>query len=141
LSSPKLSIEIRSFLKMTGGEGGIRTHGTRTGTTVFETVPIDRSGTSPELAGLIGRLIVFGNMGAQTAFSPALDACGRPVELPREKQRSAASGVSPPTITALRHYAQGHTHEHTSSGSQPAPSISWVLAADSGGLRAVKQRS
>jgi heat shock protein HspQ len=30
-----------------GGEGGIRTHGTRKGTTVFETVPIDHSGTSP----------------------------------------------------------------------------------------------
>jgi uncharacterized membrane protein YeaQ/YmgE (transglycosylase-associated protein family) len=32
---------------MTCGEGGIRTHGTRKGTTVFETVPIVRSGTSP----------------------------------------------------------------------------------------------
>ena len=30
-----------------GGEGGIRTHGTLAGTTVFETVPIDHSGTSP----------------------------------------------------------------------------------------------
>jgi site-specific DNA recombinase len=30
-----------------GGEGGIRTHGTLTRTTVFETVPIDHSGTSP----------------------------------------------------------------------------------------------
>jgi hypothetical protein len=29
------------------GEGGIRTLGTLAGTTVFETVPIDRSGTSP----------------------------------------------------------------------------------------------
>ena len=30
-----------------GGEGGIRTHGTVARTTVFETVPIDHSGTSP----------------------------------------------------------------------------------------------
>jgi hypothetical protein len=30
-----------------GGEAGIRTLGTRKGTTVFETAPIDRSGTSP----------------------------------------------------------------------------------------------
>ena len=30
-----------------GGEGGIRTLGTRKGTTVFETAPFDRSGTSP----------------------------------------------------------------------------------------------
>ena len=29
------------------GEGGIRTHGTVTRTTVFETVPFDHSGTSP----------------------------------------------------------------------------------------------
>jgi hypothetical protein len=32
-----------------GGEGGIRTHGTIAGTTVFKTVPFDRSGTSPEV--------------------------------------------------------------------------------------------
>lgn len=31
-----------------GGEGGIRTHGERKPTTVFETVPIDHSGTSPQ---------------------------------------------------------------------------------------------
>ena len=31
-----------------GGEGGIRTHGTVARTTVFETVPIDLSGTSPQ---------------------------------------------------------------------------------------------
>ena len=30
-----------------GGEGGIRTHGTLTRTTVFETAPFDHSGTSP----------------------------------------------------------------------------------------------
>ncbi len=30
-----------------GGEGGIRTHGPRKGTTVFETAPFGRSGTSP----------------------------------------------------------------------------------------------
>ena len=33
---------------MNGGEGGIRTLGTRKGTTVFETAPFDRSGTSPQ---------------------------------------------------------------------------------------------
>ncbi len=33
--------------KSSGGEGGIRTHGTRKGTTVFETAPIGHSGTSP----------------------------------------------------------------------------------------------
>jgi hypothetical protein len=33
-----------------GGEGGIRTHGTLARTTVFETAPIDHSGTSPRNA-------------------------------------------------------------------------------------------
>lgn len=37
-------------LGLPGGEGEIRTHGTREGTTVFETVPIDHSGTSPREA-------------------------------------------------------------------------------------------
>ena len=31
----------------TGGGGGIRTHGTRKGTTVFETAPFGHSGTPP----------------------------------------------------------------------------------------------
>src|SRR5579859_5653652 len=38
-----------------GGEGGIRPLGTRKSTTVFETVPIDRSGTSPSGTRLILR--------------------------------------------------------------------------------------
>ena len=33
---------------LTGGEGEIRTHGTLAGTTVFETVTIDHSVTSPD---------------------------------------------------------------------------------------------
>ena len=32
-----------------GGEGGIRTLGTRKGSTVFETAPFDHSGTSPQM--------------------------------------------------------------------------------------------
>ncbi len=36
-----------------GGEGGIRTHGARKGTTVFETAPFDHSGTSPGLPGVV----------------------------------------------------------------------------------------
>jgi hypothetical protein len=36
-----------AYLISVGGEGGIRTHGTVTRTTVFETVPFDLSGTSP----------------------------------------------------------------------------------------------
>lgn len=37
-----------------GGETGIRTLGTREGSTVFETAPFDHSGTSPR--GVKGRL-------------------------------------------------------------------------------------
>jgi hypothetical protein len=35
------------ILNILGGESGIRTHGTLSGTTVFKTVPFDRSGISP----------------------------------------------------------------------------------------------
>jgi hypothetical protein len=40
-------LNISYLLKVLGGEGGIRTHGTLARTTVFETAPIDHSGTSP----------------------------------------------------------------------------------------------
>ena len=39
-------------IKVFGGETGIRTLGAREGTTVFETAPFDRSGTSPTMASL-----------------------------------------------------------------------------------------
>jgi hypothetical protein len=46
--SNRYYIDNNSALRQCGGgEGGIRTHGTVTRTTVFETVPIDHSGTSP----------------------------------------------------------------------------------------------
>ena len=35
-------------IRNVGGETGIRTLGTREGTTVFETAPFDHSGTSPQ---------------------------------------------------------------------------------------------
>src|SRR6185437_12636577 len=39
--------DLLAISEISGGEGGIRTHGTLARTTVFETVPIDHSGTSP----------------------------------------------------------------------------------------------
>jgi hypothetical protein len=42
-------IYIRYLKEIYGGEGGIRTHGTVARTSVFETDPFDRSGTSPAL--------------------------------------------------------------------------------------------
>src|SRR5437588_1512677 len=35
------------LILISGGEGGIRTHGTRKGSTVFETAAFDHSATSP----------------------------------------------------------------------------------------------
>ena len=52
-SSDSLKMSIISICS--GGEGGIRTHGTGEGTTVFETAPIDHSGTSPQATGYKGR--------------------------------------------------------------------------------------
>ena len=45
LSCLKLGLDIDGF--KTGGGGGIRTHGTLSRTTVFETAPIGLSGTPP----------------------------------------------------------------------------------------------
>jgi hypothetical protein len=41
------------LLILNGGEGEIRTHGTRKGSTVFETAAFDHSATSPFLTRLI----------------------------------------------------------------------------------------
>ena len=43
------NIENRCFARQVGGEGGIRTHGPRKGTAVFETARFGRSRTSPEV--------------------------------------------------------------------------------------------
>jgi hypothetical protein len=48
---PASSGSCEGWRKWNGGEGGIRTHGTLAGTTVFETAPIDHSGTSPRRQG------------------------------------------------------------------------------------------
>lgn len=40
----------RATRRENGGEGGIRTLGTITRTTVFETAPFDHSGTSPHMS-------------------------------------------------------------------------------------------
>ena len=45
---------------ISGGEGGIRTHGTVARTTVFETVPIDLSGTSP-IRALVPAMLAGGS--------------------------------------------------------------------------------
>ena len=41
--------------KQDGGGGGIRTHGARKGTTVFETAPFNHSGTPPTVFPLAQR--------------------------------------------------------------------------------------
>jgi hypothetical protein len=49
-----------------GGEGGIRTHGTIAGTTVFKTVPFDRSGTSPYMCSVL-------KLAEEEGFEPSLE--------------------------------------------------------------------
>jgi hypothetical protein len=48
--SPKFSLfeNLGEAGGVKGGEGGIRTHGDPKATTVFETAPFGRSGTSPQ---------------------------------------------------------------------------------------------
>ena len=71
---------INGLIRETGGEGGIRTLGTHKGTTVFETAPIDRSGTSPRLdGGLIRTLAVYRNLLTQLpATITAISSASRP---------------------------------------------------------------
>ena len=47
-------IKPSAAMDESGGEGGIRTHGTREGSTVFETAPFDHSGTSPRFGVVSG---------------------------------------------------------------------------------------
>ena len=51
-----------------GGETGIRTLGTLTGSTVFETAPFDHSGTSPHRGSSEGAFSLSG-MGLQVGFA------------------------------------------------------------------------
>ncbi len=46
-------------MEIYGGEAGIRTQGPRKGSTVFETAPFNRSGTSPSNRLPIGRRPIF----------------------------------------------------------------------------------
>ena len=50
----------------TGGEGGIRTHGTLAGTTVFETVLFNRSSTSPPVT--LHELRAFAQVGGRACY-------------------------------------------------------------------------
>ena len=61
-----------------GGEGGIRTHGTLARTTVFETVPIDHSGTPPGTAyrGAILSGQLGGWIGQSSPFRPGIRVSG-----------------------------------------------------------------
>ena len=61
---PTLQVGIDFYLKikclrdLSGGEDGIRTHGTLARTTVFETVAFNHSATSPESADYMARFLV-----------------------------------------------------------------------------------
>ena len=91
-----------------GGEGGIRTHGTGEGTTVFETVPIDHSGTSPteRRRVILGRETVCNRAHAwQTALTP-----GKPIDTPGRIAITRASrwpGFSSRPSALGRFLAQG----------------------------------
>ncbi len=64
-------------LEINGGEGGIRTLGTLTRTTVFETAPFNHSGTSPPVVrarlcpGARGTGPLVAGEGFYRTFSPA----------------------------------------------------------------------
>jgi hypothetical protein len=59
-------IATQASLSQLGGEGGIRTHGTVSGTTVFKTVTFNHSVTSPLLFKLLNLPHAFGFFGIDT---------------------------------------------------------------------------
>ena len=82
---------IRPRVADSGGEGGIRTHGTRKGSTVFETARFNHSRTSPNLHYLISNpltataaiLVGFKRAGHPRSFQllfPLYAGCGEVVK-------------------------------------------------------------
>ena len=77
----------------TGGGGGIRTHGRRKPTTVFETAPIGHSGTPPQ-----GSDVIWAGRRARTIIGPK-PGCKN--SLPRPEYRRARCPEPPAGAPAL----------------------------------------
>ena len=89
-------------LKGCGGEGGIRTHGTREGSTVFETAPFDHSGTSPRFG--VVRAAFTGAAGeAQGGFRRLRLTHPEPVAMYRDVDCNRTSADTVHGRTARRH--------------------------------------
>lgn len=103
-----------------GGEGGIRTHGTLARTTVFETVPIDHSGTSPRTGRDGGRRVVERRLNSRGG--------GRAQE-PETNCRSSVHGRRA-EATDQRRVAELHSHA-SAAPAMPAARMSatgWLPA-------------
>ena len=89
-----------SSRRKAGGEGGIRTHGTVARTSVFETDPFDRSGTSPAYWGSgppLERFRPYNCLRSRTQ-SLALTSGARPSicpPLPARRSAPGAGGLCP----------------------------------------------
>jgi hypothetical protein len=70
-------------MRKSGGETGIRTLGTREGSTVFETAPFDHSGTSPRRYGVAAFKGVI--EGVQERFHSSFKKVGFPLSVPRNR--------------------------------------------------------
>ncbi len=68
---------MRFFCKSFCGEEGIRTPGSRKGTTVFETAPFDHSGTSPkrkQKSVISSAIIIYPGLAEKEGFEPPVPA-------------------------------------------------------------------
>src|SRR5437016_5780582 len=92
LLSNKRTIKTRSVTIIAGGEGGIRTHGTLAGTTVFKTVAFNHSATSPKP----GRVL---RLAQNTGFGYSCGVLARP-SLGMRKHASSfcAAGIDNETL-------------------------------------------
>ena len=88
-----------------GGEGGIRTPGTLSGTTDFESVTFGHSATSPKKLGKKVRTLSFGKprlLNPNDTTTVSVAACVAP-------EREISSGPSPAAF-ALYAPSRGHSH-------------------------------
>lgn len=114
----KLKPSFWAGLHLPGGEGGIRTHGTVSGTTVFKTVSLNHSDTSPaqEIITIVDGFCQFNVIVLLWSFFEIIEARGDTIAL------QSTQDLVPPKTTArynrereapLRTLCHLATHHHS----------------------------
>ena len=120
-----------------GGEGGIRTHGTPKGTTVFETAPFDHSGTSPRgLRRLVNAKAARNLAGGQTKVNAvdltrSIAIVRRPLAGRARRSLYSITTGQCENIRPVRKQDPGKQDQCSQSSKQAASSTKWLPATSS----------